>query len=88
MLKPIFHKQFKREVELAKKRGKNIKKLKDIINLLLEEEMLPAKNRNHKLKGEFKTYWECHIESDWLLIYKKTDKEIVFVRTGSHVDLF
>ncbi len=88
MLKPVFLRQFSREIAKAKKRGKNMKKLKDTIRQLLEEKPLPAKNHNHKLKGGFKDYWECHIESDWLLIYKKTPTEIILVRTGTHADLF
>ena len=88
MLTPIYQKQFDKDVKKAKKRGNNMNKLKTIILKLLEEKPLPAKNRNHKLKGEFKDYWECHIEPDWLLIYKKIPKAIIFVRIGTHADLF
>ncbi|MBU4269991.1 type II toxin-antitoxin system YafQ family toxin [Candidatus Dependentiae bacterium] len=88
MLTPIYLKQFKKDVTLAQKRNENINKLKTIIALLLEEKPLPSKNHNHKLKGEFNDYWECHIEPDWLLIYKKTKTEIILVRSGSHSDLF
>jgi mRNA interferase YafQ len=88
MLSPIYLNQFKKDVILAQKRNKNINKLKNIIDLLLKENPLPLKNHNHKLKGEFGDYWECHIEPDWLLIYKKTKTEIILVRTGSHSDLF
>jgi mRNA interferase YafQ len=88
MLKPIYLRQFERDLKLAQQRGKNIDKLKEIIKLLVEEIALPAKNRNHKLKGTFKDYFECHIEPDWLLIYKKTITEIILVRTGTHSDLF
>lgn len=65
-----------------------MKKLFDIISLLVSEKPLLTKNRNHKLTGEFKGCWECHIEPDWLLIYKKTPKSITLVRTGTHSDLF
>ncbi len=75
-------------ITVSQKRGKDLGDLKSIVKLLLEEISLPPQNRNHKLKGEFKDYWECHIESDWLLIYKKTKTEIIFVRTGTHSDLF
>jgi len=88
MLPPIYHKQFEKDAKKAKKRGNNMPKLKAIILKLLEEEPLPAKNRNHKLKGEFECYLECHIEPDWLLIYKKTPEAIILVRTGTHADLF
>lgn len=88
MLKPIYLKQFEREVKRALKRGKNPEKLKTLIHLLLEEKRLPKRYRNHKLKGNFRGFWECHIEPDWLLIYKKTVSEIILVRTGTHADLF
>ena len=88
MLTPVYQKRFEKDIRKAKKRGKNMPKLKSIILSLLKEEPLPAKNRNHKLKGEFEGYWECHIEPDWLLIYKKTSEAIILVRTGTHSDLF
>ncbi len=88
MLKPVFLRQFKKEVEKIKRRGKNMEKFKDVARKLLNEDSLPLKNRNHKLRGDFKNYWECHIEPDWLLIYKKTAAEIIFVRMGTHADLF
>jgi mRNA interferase YafQ len=88
MLIPIFLRVFEKEVEKSKKRGKDLEKLKVIIELLVEEKPLSVKNRNHKLKGDFKDYWECHIEPDWLLVYKKTSTEVIFARLGTHSDLF
>mgnify|MGYP006323043521 CR=1 FL=1 len=88
MLDLIYQSKFKKDFERAKKRGKKLKKLETIINLLLNEKSLPAKNRNHKLSGNYNHHWECHIEPDWLLIYLKNDTEIILVRTGSHADLF
>ncbi len=88
MLRPVYQRVFEKEVEKAKKRGNDMEKLKTIIKLLLEEKPLPIKNRNHRLKGDFKNCWECHIEPDWLLIYQKTTTEIVFLRIGTHSDLF
>lgn len=88
MLQRVYTTLFIKDVEKALKRGKNISKLNKIIQLLLEENPLPAKNRNHKLKGPFKGYWECHVEPDWLLVYKKTSTQIIFDRTGTHADLF
>lgn len=88
MLKPIYLTQFEKEVTKAKKRGKDIEKLKEIMRLLVLEKQLPVKNRNHKLKGDYIGYWECHIEPDWLLVYKKTETQIIFAKTGSHSDLF
>ena len=88
MLMPIYEKRFIKDLERAKKRGKDIQKLKDIMEMILYEKTLPIKNRNHKLKGDFVNYWECHIEPDWLLIYKLMSKEVIFARTGTHADLF
>lgn len=88
MNKIFFTNEFKKEIKLAKKRGKNIEKLIDIIQMLENGESLPQKYRNHKLKGEFKDRWELHIEPDWLLIYKKVNDSCVLERTGSHSDLF
>lgn len=88
MLNPVYEKRFKKEVEKAKKRGKDMGKLIIAINMLIEEKPLPAKYRNHKLKGEYSEYWECHVEPDWLLVYQIIKKDIYFARTGSHSDLF
>lgn len=80
--------QFKRDLKQAAKRGKRLSKLGEITDLLQNEKPLPEKNRNHKLSGDYKDHWECHIEPDWLLIYLKNTKTIILVRTGSHADLF
>lgn len=89
MFIPIYEGGFSRQLKKAKKRGKDMEKLKKIIkDFLLPGKILPPHYRNHKLLGTYKDCWECHIEPDWLLIYKKTDKEIIFVATGTHSDLF
>lgn len=88
MFKPVYTKQFSKDVKLNKKRGKDLKKLKEILASLIEGNKLPEKNRDHKLAGNFGKCRECHIESDWLLIYKVEGEEIFFVRTGTHSDLF
>jgi mRNA interferase YafQ len=80
--------QFKRDVTRLKKRNKDFDKLKTIIGLLVEGEKLPSKNRDHGLKGTLKDCRECHIEPDWLLIYRIEGSELCLVRTGSHADLF
>ncbi|MCK4390267.1 MAG: type II toxin-antitoxin system YafQ family toxin [Desulfobacterales bacterium] len=76
--------QFKRDVKRVKKRGKNIEKLKNIIHLLVNAEKLPPENKDHALKGTLKDCRECHIEPDWLLIYRIEGSELCLVRTGSH----
>lgn len=90
MLNPSYTNQFAKDLKLAQKRGKNIEKLKTIIKLLINEEKLPIKLKDHQLIGNYINRRECHIESDWLLIYKvsQLEQEIIFERTGSHSDLF
>ncbi|MBS3905110.1 MAG: type II toxin-antitoxin system YafQ family toxin [Simkania sp.] len=85
---PIRTSQFKRDAKLAQKRGKNMELLKKIMIKLVQEEILDIKHRDHKLTGNYKDHRECHIEPDWLLIYRTTAKEIFFERTGTHSDLF
>lgn len=80
--------QFKRDVKLAIKRGRKIALLKGIMTKLTNEEILEPKHKDHKLVGNYKELRECHIEPDWLLIYRITSKEIIFERTGTHSDLF
>jgi len=88
MLQLIQESRFEKDIVKANKRGKDMKKLLNIVTLLLQEKSLPVRNRNHKLVGDYKDCWECHIEPDWLLIYKKTSVSIVLSRTGTHSDLF
>ena len=80
--------QFKRDVKLSEKRGRDILKLKKIMIKLANEEPLDPKFKDHKLSHNYTGHRECHIEPDWLLIYKVTMNEILFVRTGTHSDLF
>jgi mRNA interferase YafQ len=71
-----------------KKRGKDLSKLRTVLELLQAQKPLPEKYRNHKLSGDYKDHWECHIEGDWLLIYLPILNAISLVRTGTHADLF
>ena len=80
--------QLRRDYKLQKRRGAEMEKLEEVVRLLLEDGSLPAKYRPHKLSGEWKGFWECHIESDWLSIYGVTSSEVLLVRTGTHADLF
>jgi len=80
--------QFKKDVKLLQKRGKDMEKLRKTIIFLVEGEKLPRKNKDHQLKGTLKDCRECHIEPDWLLIYRIEGSELSLVRTGSHSDLF
>ncbi len=69
-------------------RGKDREKFLDVVRILCVEERVPSTLRPHKLHGEYEGLWECHIESDWLLIYKVTPSELLLARTGTHADLF
>lgn len=84
------YKQYDRDVKLAVRRGLDIEKLLEVVRLLRQDEPLPAKYRNHLLSGDYKGYWECHINPDWLLLYEK-DTEIRIIslyRTGTYSDIF
>ncbi len=80
--------QFRRDIKRLKKQHKDFKKFKIIVELLLNGEKLPESTRDHALKGTLKDCRECHIEPDWLLIYRIEGSELCLVRTGSHSDLF
>lgn len=90
MLDIRFNNRMKRDVKLMKKRGKNLSKLEEVLNKLANYETLPEKNKDHQLKGEWKDFRECHIEPDWLLIYRIEENELILyaTATGSHADLF
>lgn len=88
MLNPITIGQFKRDVKLCQKRNKDMRKLRELMTLLIEEKPLPLKYGDHPLRGDWKHHRDSHIEPDWLLIYKLDGNDIYFVRTGSHADIF
>lgn len=80
----------KRSVKLMKKRGKDLSKLQTVVELLAAGKDLPPKYKDHNLTGNYCKYRECHIEPDWLLIYKIESDILILtlVSTGSHSDLF
>ena len=88
MSQPAFTKQFAKDVALAKRRGKDTGKLKAVIGTLLTGEALSPVYRDHKLVGDYIGRRECHIDPDWLLIYKVVPGVMIFERTGIHLDLF
>lgn len=82
--------QFRKDVRLAHKQGKDLTILKRIITMLANDEPLPDKYRDHALVGNWKEHRECHVTPDWLLVYKKTDNNglvLLLVRVASHSDL-
>jgi mRNA interferase YafQ len=90
MLTPVTLRRFEKDVDLALRRGKDLGKLQSIVELLVTQQPLPPRLRDHKLVGTFSGRRECHIEPDWLLIYRIDEpaQEIIFERTGTHADLF
>lgn len=91
-MREIFYSsQFKKDLKKVISQGKNIEELDSVIKLLQQDIPLPAKYNDHPLKGEFKGARDCHINPDWILIYRKPKKDlqiISLIRTGSHSDLY
>jgi len=89
MRKVKFTSAFKKSYKRMKKRGKNLTLLDDVIDDLRQGKTLPAKFRDHELKGNFNGFRECHVQPDWLLIYLIEDDilTLTLVDTGSHSDL-
>ncbi|MCK5581521.1 MAG: type II toxin-antitoxin system YafQ family toxin [Candidatus Omnitrophica bacterium] len=81
-------KKFGRDLKKMSRRKKDISKLKKIVDILQTEGRLPSKYKPHPLIGDWIPSWDCHIETDWILIYRVTKDEVFLVRTGTHSDLF
>ncbi|MGA3188019.1 MAG: type II toxin-antitoxin system YafQ family toxin [Bryobacteraceae bacterium] len=71
-----------------KKAAENLDKLEIIVDLLQANLPLPPRCKVHPLRGEWEGHWDCHVEPDWLLLYKITPDDLILVRTGSHSELF
>jgi mRNA interferase YafQ len=82
--------QFKKDYKLIVKRNYDLHKLEDLLKLLISGNPLPKEYKNHPLSGNFKNHFDCHITPDWLVVYKKNEKEklITLIRTGTHSDIF
>ena len=81
-------KRFEEDLKRVLKRGKDLDKLWEIVELLLDNKPLEKRHRPHPLSGNYATAWECHIEPDWLMIWNQEDDQLVLSRTGTHSDLF
>ena len=93
MYKVVLSGAFRKDLKLYEKKRKDSEALWDVVSLLAEGKPLPAKNKNHPLQGSFmgiKGCWECHIEPDWLLVYKRYKGELILelLRTGTHSELY
>ena len=80
--------RFEKDLRRAKRRGKDLNKLWNVVERLLAQQSLDPRNRPHRLAGDWFPCWECHIEPDWLLIWDQQEDLLILVRTGTHTDLF
>lgn len=82
--------KFKKDLKLCKKRGYNISLFEKVSKLLETTGTLPPEYHPHKFSGKYEGLWECHIQSDWLLVWNQNDTELMllFTDTGTHADLF
>ena len=79
---------FEKDLKRVGKQGRNLDKLEAVVNLLQSQKPLPTRCRPHLLRGNWTGHWDCHVEPDWLLLYRVTATSLILVRTGSHAELF
>ncbi len=82
--------RFLKQAKLCLKRGFDMNLLEDAVDILREKGELPARYKPHKLAGNYKGYWECHLRPDWLLVWKVEEDRVIITltHTGTHSDLF
>ena len=85
-----YTRRFRKDVRLCVKRGLDIAKIQKVVSLLEQKGQLPQVYKPHKLSGDYVNCWECHIQPDWLLVWEQNDEQLtlLFLRTGSHSDIF
>lgn len=85
-----FTSRFKKDLNIAKKQGKDLDKLFSVVETLANGKVLEERYRDHGLTGIYRGTRECHIEPDWLLIYEVNDDKLILMltRLGSHSELF
>ena len=90
MYEVIYTGQFKCSLKRCLKRGLDIEAFTHVLDILREKGELPAEYLPHRLHGNYRGCWECHIQPDWLLVWKQNDTELylILVDTGTHSDLF
>jgi len=86
--KLIWTKRFSKDVKRAQKRNRDLESLQNVIQMLQSADTLPQKYKTHPLKGNYSGFMECHLEPDWLLIWKEHRDAVYLTRTGTHSDLF
>jgi mRNA interferase YafQ len=82
--------RFKKDIKRFQHNKKFLTELEKVLDVLIQGKKLPLKNLNHRLSGEFKDCYECHISADALLIYRIADQELIILllRVGTHAELF
>jgi mRNA interferase YafQ len=88
MLSVVYRKKFKKNLDMMIRRGKDPEKIKDVILRLVSGIPLDLKHNDHPLSGKLSGFRDCHIDPDWLMIYRIDDDTLYLERTGSHSDLF
>ncbi len=90
MLEVISTTSFKKDLKRVQKRGKDLNKLMAVIELLRNQTPLPPKYKDHSLSGKYAGYRDCHIEPDWILVYRieNNQLQLILAYTGTHSDLF
>jgi mRNA interferase YafQ len=86
-LNPVRTAQFRRDVKVQVKRGKDMARLRAVVQALCSRETLAAYHADHQLGGGLKGWRDCHVEPDWVLIYRVDGAELILGRTGTHSDL-
>ena len=88
MKTPVYTNRFKRDYRLMLKRGKAEARFASVAERLLAGLPLDHRHQDHPLKGEFTGWRDCHLEANWILIYRPTETSVIFGRTGTHSDIF
>lgn len=86
----IYSNKFKKSLKKCFKRGLDMEKLRKVLKILEQGDVLPSEYRAHKLSGKYQGNWECHIQPDWLLVWEQNDTQLILllIDTGSHSDIF
>ena len=86
---PYYTNRIKRQLKMLKKRGYDMDLFKEVVEMLLDGKSLPPKYQDHPLRGDKYGYRDCHIQGDWVLIYKidKGILKLILSETGTHSDI-
>ena len=81
--------QYKKDYKRVKNNPKKLKALKEVLEMLMNEQQIPADYYPHMLQGEYKGCMECHVQGDFLLVWFDEARDVIeLVRLGSHSELF